>query len=224
MDSGTVTNATLDATNGVFTWTPTQDQVGSNLFSIIVTDDGLPPLSVTQSFSVLVVLSNSPPSLASISDFTNYATVMLLVTNSATDPNPGDNLSFSLDPGAPEGATIGVTNGLFAWTPSDAQTGINSITVRVTDDGVPQLSDAKTFNVNVLPRPRLESISRTNGFVALTWSALANTTYRIQVKTNLNDAAWTDLAPDIQATGPNASAADIPSATGSSFYRVFVVP
>ena len=224
LESGSVTNASLDATNGVFTWAPSHDQIGSNYFIVIVTDNGLPPLSATQSFAVIVVASNNPPLLAPVSDQTNYATVSLVLTNSASDPDSGDTLSFSLDPGAPAGASIGATNGVFTWTPSDAQAGANSITVRVTDNGVPNLSDAKTFSVTVLPRPLLQLMGLSNDVVTLTWSALAGTFYRIQFKTNLADAAWTDLVPDIQSTGPTATTTDAVSMRSSSYYRVFVVP
>jgi len=46
--------ATID-NNGVITWTPTQAQGGStNLITTIVTDSGVPPVSATNSFSVIV--------------------------------------------------------------------------------------------------------------------------------------------------------------------------
>jgi hypothetical protein len=68
----------------------------------------------------------------------------------ARDPDVPSVLTFSLDPGAPEGATIDPTTGLFTWTPSEAQgPGVYPITVRVTDHGEPPLSDALTFIVTV---------------------------------------------------------------------------
>jgi hypothetical protein len=45
----------LNPTNGLFTWRPDSTQGPStNLISVIVTDNGTPPLSATQSFSVIV--------------------------------------------------------------------------------------------------------------------------------------------------------------------------
>jgi hypothetical protein len=69
----------------------------------------------------------------------------------ATDPDlPIQGLMFNLDPGAPDGASIDPTTGVFTWTPSEAQgPGVYPITVRVTDDGSPPLSDSKTFTVTV---------------------------------------------------------------------------
>src|SRR5205814_1449754 len=45
--------------NGLFTWTPTQIQAPStNPIVVRVTDDGVPPLSATQSFTVFVTPGN----------------------------------------------------------------------------------------------------------------------------------------------------------------------
>src|SRR5205085_2301312 len=72
-------------------------------------------------------------------------------TNSATDADlPANTLTYSLDAGAPSGASVNPTNGVFVWTPSEAQgPGTYTITNRVTDNGSPSLSDAKTFTVTV---------------------------------------------------------------------------
>jgi hypothetical protein len=96
--------------------------------------------------------------------------------------------------------------------------------LRVTDNGVPNLSDAKTFTVGVLPRPVLEAVSNLDNTVTLTWSAISGVTYRIQFRTYVNDLGWVDLAPDITATGPTASMADSSATNDTRFYRVQVVP
>ena len=49
----------------------------------------------------------------------------------ATDPNAGDLLTFSLDP-APPGMTIDPASGLVLWNTNISQVGIYSVTVRVT--------------------------------------------------------------------------------------------
>ncbi|MCA9246209.1 MAG: putative Ig domain-containing protein [Planctomycetales bacterium] len=65
---------------------------------------------------------------------------------------PPDNLTYSLDPGAPAGAAINPTTGEFTWTPSlsDAP-GQYPVTIRVTDDGTPAADDFETFTVTVSP-------------------------------------------------------------------------
>ena len=69
----------------------------------------------------------------------------------ASDLNlPAQALTFSLDAGAPAGATIDPVTGVFTWTPTFAQgPSTNQIVVRVTDDGVPPLSTASSFSVVV---------------------------------------------------------------------------
>jgi len=68
----------------------------------------------------------------------------------AADSNtPAQALTFSLDVGAPAGATIS-ESGVFSWIPSEGQgPGTYPITVIVTDSGVPALSAQLTFNVTV---------------------------------------------------------------------------
>ena len=51
---GAVTNASISS-SGVITWTPTEAQAPStNTFTSIVADNGSPPLSATNTFTVLV--------------------------------------------------------------------------------------------------------------------------------------------------------------------------
>ena len=74
----------------------------------------------------------------------------LQFTLGATDQEaPPQKLTFSLEPGAPLGAILR-TNGQFQWRPNEQQgPGTYPITVRVTDDGTPPLSDTGSFMVAV---------------------------------------------------------------------------
>jgi Putative Ig domain/Glycosyl hydrolases family 2, TIM barrel domain len=55
------TGATINATNGLITWRPTISQSPStNLFSVVVTDNGTPPLISTQKFSVFALRPATP--------------------------------------------------------------------------------------------------------------------------------------------------------------------
>ena len=220
---GAALNSAINPTNGIFTWTPMQSQAGTNHFSVIVTDNGSPPLSATQTFAVTVIATNVPPTLAPIADRTIHALMTLTITNSANNPDVGQTLTFSLDPGAPTGASIGPVNGVFAWTPDESQIGTNHITVRVTDNGAPPLSATQGFSVTVEPRPVL-TIGMTNGIVTLSWSAIAGLSYQPQFKTNLTDADWTAFPSNVLAAGPTAGVTDTNSANTSLFYRIFVLP
>jgi hypothetical protein len=167
--------------------------------------------------------ANLPPTLAPIANQIIYELTTLTITNSATDPNPGQILTFSLDPGAPLDANIGATNGIFTWTPAAAQAGTNSITVRVTDNGLPNLSDAKTFTVLVEPWPTVTVANVSSNQVTLNWDAISGKSYQLQFKTNLADAAWSVLVPNVVATNTTASATET-NASLTTFYRITVAP
>jgi hypothetical protein len=143
------TNALID-TNGVITWTPVVAQVPStNTFTTVVTDNGSPALSATNSFTVLVLPVHNGPVLPVQSDRTIVGLATLVVTNTATaDDIPPLGLTYALTI-APPNALID-TNGVITWTPTVAQVpSTNSFTTVVTDDGSPALSATNTFTVVV---------------------------------------------------------------------------
>ena len=98
---------------------------------------------------------NTRPVLTTLANQTVTAGQTLSFSVPANDIDPGQTLAFSLDPGAPAAAAIVSTNGAFAWATTAVDAGTtNRITVRVTDSGIPSLSDAKTFAaIVVLPPP-----------------------------------------------------------------------
>lgn len=55
LDAGAATGANINSENGHFTWTPTDSNIGTNQFTITVTDDGLPNLSDFKIFKVIVM-------------------------------------------------------------------------------------------------------------------------------------------------------------------------
>jgi hypothetical protein len=102
-------------------------------------------------YSFQVIPGNHPPLLDPIEDRTIDQEIAFEFAVTASDPqSPNDVLTFTLDPGAPDGPTIDPVTGIFRWTPSESQgPGKHSITVRVTDDGIPMLTDARTFVIQV---------------------------------------------------------------------------
>src|SRR5436309_1460357 len=73
-----------------------------------------------------------------------------VATNTASDSDlPANVLTFSLV-SAPAGVNLDPSSGVLTWTPTEAQgPSTNLITVKVTDNGVPQSSDTKSFTVVV---------------------------------------------------------------------------
>jgi len=139
-------------TGGQFSWCPTEAQ-GPGDYSITVSGvDNVTSLSSSATFQVHVNEVNQAPVLSPISDKTvNFGHILSFVV-STTDPDlPANGLTYSTDPGTPSG--VQVSGNIFQWNPlgNVPQAGVYPFTLRVTDNGVPPLSDAKTFNVTVQP-------------------------------------------------------------------------
>src|SRR5439155_1019004 len=147
---GAPTGASIDASTGVFTWTPSEAQgPGSYTFKVRVTDDGsrseerrVGKKCSVREVKVAQVLAGVLAS-ATLDDESAYT-----FTATATDHDlPGNTLTFSLV-GAPAGASIDADTGVFTWTPSEAQgPGDYTFKVRVTDDGSPNLYDEKSIRL-----------------------------------------------------------------------------
>ena len=152
LDPGAPGGASIDATTGVVTWMPTEAQ-GPGIYAITIraTDNGSPPASSTQTVTITVNEVNQAPILAALPNLTVFEGVPLTFTAMATDADlPANALTFSLLPGAPLGASINATTGVFTWTPTEAQgPGMYNLGVEVVDDGSPSLSDTKTFTISV---------------------------------------------------------------------------
>jgi hypothetical protein len=145
--------ASIDSATGVFTWTPTEAQGGNPnsqyVFTVRVSDDGSPSLSDTEQITVTVNEVNSPPVLNAISNQTGVWGNAFGFTASASDPDiPANTLTYSLI-GAPSGASIGASSGVFTWTPSMLQIASHTFTVRVTDNGTPSMYAERSVTINV---------------------------------------------------------------------------
>ncbi len=196
----------LDPNTGVLTWTPTEAQGPStNTITVAVTDYNpcavnAQHLSTTDSFTVYVSESNSPPVLAAIPNLTAFPGVLLLYTNSASDPDfPPNILTFNLV-AFPAGMSVDPSSGVLSWTPTAAQVpSTNQVIVRVTDNGTPPMSDQKSFSVVVNPLPFL-TITKVGTNAVLSWPAYA-TGFALQQATNLQPFAWSNVTNTVIVSG-----------------------
>jgi hypothetical protein len=83
------------------------------------------------------------------------------------------------------------------------------------------MSDVLRF-FGLLDPPQMLSAQISGNSLVLNWTANAGIKYRIQYKANLNDALWSNIAPDVTATNTMCSVTQ-PIAGGQRFYRVFLV-
>lgn len=135
-------------TDGSFRYTPAANFFGTDSFTYRANDGQANSGDVT--VTIVVNPVNDAPVLAPIGDKIILDGDTLTFTASATDVDlPAQTLTFTLE-GAPAGASINPSSGLFTWTPSEAQTpSTNSVTIRVTDNGTPALSAAETITLAV---------------------------------------------------------------------------
>ena len=67
------------------------------------------------------VVVNHPPTIPTITNTNVDELTMLLLTVSASDPDPGQTLTYSLGGSIPASAEINATSGMFSWTPTEGQ-------------------------------------------------------------------------------------------------------
>jgi hypothetical protein len=98
---------------------------------------------------------NRPPVFGPLAPVTGIEMEPILFVVQATDPDPGQIVTYSLLTDAPAGAGIEASTGQFAWTPTEAQgPGVHSFSVRATDNGTPQRSSLQVAQVTVLESNR----------------------------------------------------------------------
>jgi hypothetical protein len=174
------TNGMVINTNtGVFTWTPQQtNSPSSNIVSVAVTDNGTPPLSATNTYTVIVREVNVPPSLPTVLTNTVNELTLLTVTNTATNANIHSTITGYTLVSPPSNMVVSAS-GIITWTPAQAQSpSTNLITTVVTNSNPfdlinPTLTSTNTFTVivrevNVAPSLPTVSTQTVNELTLLT--------------------------------------------------------
>lgn len=131
----------INASNGLISWSPTIGQVGVHPVVVQVTnDDG----SDTQSFNVTV---KDPAPAINSSPIVDGAVGLLYMydVNATGLPAP----TYSLNTG-PAGMSINPTTGIISWTPTAEQLGNNYVEVVATNS---EGSDAQSFDITVVEVP-----------------------------------------------------------------------
>lgn len=148
--------ATFNPATREFRWTPSEAQGPGNFTAGFRVTDSNPEainekrLSANALVNITVNEKNLTPVLTPISSQTISEGTALTLTAAAADQDlPAQMLTFSL-PEAPAGMTIDPVTGTIAWTPTEAQgPAVHNVTVRVTDNGAPELVHTSSFTVTV---------------------------------------------------------------------------
>lgn len=152
--------ALINPATGRISWQTSVGQGGTTAaFTIVVTDSGSPSLSSTQTFNVNIVRENFAPTIAAVTQPVRVeqgSTLSLQLA--ATDPNPSDTLTWTIQSGAPQGLTISPA-GLISWTPTAAQNNtLSVVNVRVTDNGTPARFADTSIAIRVFTPNRAPSL------------------------------------------------------------------
>jgi hypothetical protein len=140
--------AELDPTGSpLFRFAPSAEQVGLHTVTVRVQDGG--GLADEKSFSITVVAANRPPTLDPQPDQRIPAAGPFLRALTASDPDAGDTLTFSLVSG-PMGMTL--SGNVLHWTPASNELGPTFVTVAVADGA--GAADSKRFALTVFTAAR----------------------------------------------------------------------
>lgn len=148
--------ASMDATSGRISWTPTYDQSGSYTVTVSVHD--MNNENSVAALDIEVAHVNRPPVLAEIPTFTfseNAAGTATIPAGSDPDTEDAGKLVYALD-GLPNGATFDPATRTVSWTPSFEQSGNFQPSVTLADPS--GLTSVNTFTLTV------ENVNRAPSF------------------------------------------------------------
>ena len=163
---------------------------------------------------------NTPPALQPIPDQMITLSQTVTVLAMATDSDvPAQLLTFSLAPGAPAGAAIDPVTGLFNWKPTAP--GTNTITVLVTDNGVPRPRRFQELR-GARPTPAaIEEVSAIGGEFSFRWMTLPGHNYQVEYKEDLNAPSWLPWGSPVPGDGQYAILTDaIVPTIAARFFRI----
>ncbi|WP_026286913.1 beta strand repeat-containing protein [Gilvimarinus chinensis] len=134
--------------DGTVTYTPNSNFNGSDSFSYTVRDDEGGE-SAMASVTITVNPVNDAPKISGTASTTAEALRLYSFSPTASDPDSGDTLSFSLA-NAPEWLSINVTTGRVSGTPDESDVGlVQGIVVSVSDGA--EAATLPGFDINVTP-------------------------------------------------------------------------
>jgi len=138
----------------------------------------------------------------------------------------GTNLTVALLTGPTNGILNLNSNGGFTYCPAPGFVGTDSFMVQASDDQNVVGTSAVTISVVPVvsaPAPTILSIGLTNNAVMITWSSVANRSYRVQSSSDPTGTNWTDVLPDVPASGPTTSQTNAIGNVSWQFYRVILL-
>ena len=132
--------------DGTFAYTPNSNFNGTDVFTVLVSDNQ--GETVVSTITVTVIPVNDAPIAPSLITIMTAEDTLVGSTINATDPD-GDVLAFTIESAPTNGTAVVNTDGTFTYTPNLNYNGMDSFAVRISDP-----SDAfiiTTIMVTVIP-------------------------------------------------------------------------
>ncbi|NNL13147.1 MAG: hypothetical protein HKO82_05605, partial [Acidimicrobiia bacterium] len=136
---------TINPTSGLISGTIDYAATGTYPATITATDNGIPNLADTDTFTWTITETNQAPVFdQDLLDRTEAEGDSISISAAATDPDLTDMLLWAAA-GLPAGIGIDPGTGLISGTVPFTAAGTYPITITVTDDGTPNLNDTDTY-------------------------------------------------------------------------------
>ncbi len=142
--------------NGTFDYTPNPGFTGSDVFSYMICDDGVPSLCDIADVTIIITTDNpgNQPPIAQNDETSTNQDVPVSGSVIPNDGDPdGDPITVNPTPvAAPTNGSVTLQpNGDFTYTPNPGFSGMDSFVYSLCDNGSPQLCDEATVTITVIP-------------------------------------------------------------------------
>ncbi len=153
---GNVTSSNIDS-SGNFSWTPTQNDIGTHNFTITVSDSSGNSFPVQEQITVSAASSVSIQSLSPGAAVNAGQAVSFSVVQSGFT-NPSYSISDSFSGSTVSNANIN-SSGNFSWTPAVQDVGNHQITIAVSDSNGHSTNISESLTVNAAVTVSIQSLS-----------------------------------------------------------------
>jgi hypothetical protein len=137
----------------------------------------------------------------------------------ANDSGPeGESLTAILVSGPLQGVLNLSPAGGFNYTPTNHFSGPDTFSYQVSDNQTN--SSPAMVSITVSNLIQIVSVGKSNDVVTVTWTSIVGKDYRLQYKDSWTDADWSDVVPDVSASGPTAAGTNAVDAAAQRIYRV----
>ena len=143
--AGAAGDMTVNSLTGIFSFTPTNSEVGSH--SVVMTATDPEGASAVDTLILNVINVNDAPELDSMTELSADEDAEFSVTIQGRDSDLGDLLSYTMLGGQSGNMNLNPATGEMSWTPTNEEVGDHILSVQATDQE--GLGAIREFNIRV---------------------------------------------------------------------------